>query len=90
MTSQLDKYLKIQREQSEIRQRLGVIGLMAEAEVTTEVRAEQLTLRQRQPEVEGELQKAFAEQRAEQEKGVTLDTADTELRALTRRPMSVT
>ena len=85
MTSQLDKYLKIQREQSEIRQRLGVIGLMAEAEVTTEVRAEQLTLRQRQPEVEGELQKAFAEQRAEQEKGVTLDTADTELRALTKK-----
>ena len=69
MTNQLDKYLKIQKEQSEIRQRLGVIGLMPEAEVTTEVRAEQLTLRQRAPVVEGELQAAYVEQRAEQEKG---------------------
>ena len=58
---------------------------MPEAELTTEVRAEQLKLRQRQPVVEGELQAAFAEQRAEQEKGVTLDTADTELRQLTKR-----
>ena len=84
MTTMLDKYLKIKNEQSEIRQRLGVIGLMAEAEVTTEVRAEQLTLRQRQPVVEGELQQAFAEQRAEQKKGVTLDTAGIELRQLTK------
>ena len=85
MTDQLDKYLKIKNEQSEIRQRLGVIGLMAEAEVTTEVRAEQLALRQRQPVVEGELQKAFAEQRAEQERGITVDAADTELRELTKK-----
>ena len=85
MQTLLGKYFTIQKEQSEIRQRLGVIGLMAEAEVTTEVRAEQLTLRQRQPVVEGELQAAYAEQRAEQEKGLTLDTADTELRALTKR-----
>ena len=85
MKKQLAKYLSIQKEQSEIRQRLGVIGLMPEAELTTEVRAEQLKLRQRQPVVEGELQAAFAEQRAEQEKGVTLDTADTELRQLTKR-----
>ena len=83
MTTMLDKYLKIQKEQSEIRQRLGVIGLMPEAEVTTEVRSEQLTLRQRQPVVEGVLQVAFDEQRSEQEKGVTLDAEDRELRALT-------
>ena len=84
MTTMLDKYLNIQKEQSEIRQRLGVIGLMPEAEVTTEVRSEQLTLRQRQPVVEGELQVAFDEQRAEQNRGLTLDAADTELRALTQ------
>ena len=85
MTNQLDKYLKIKKELSENRQRLGVIGLLTEAEVTTEVRAEQLTLRQRQPVAEGELQVAYDEQRAAQEQGVTLDTADTELRALTKK-----
>ena len=71
MTDKLDKYLKIKKELSENRQRLGVIGLLTEAEVTTEVRAEQLTLRQRQPVAEGELQVAYDEQRAEQQKGVT-------------------
>ena len=85
MQKTLEKYIEIKDEKSKITQRLAVIQLMPEAEVTTEVRAEQLTLRQRQPVVEGELQAAFAEQRAEQEKGVTLDTADTELRALTKR-----
>ena len=84
MTKQADKYLKIQTEQSVLRQRLGVIGLLSEAEVTDEVRAERLNLRQRQPVVEGELQVAFDEQRAEQEKGVTLDTEDRELRELTK------
>ena len=83
MQTLLGKYFTIQKEQSEIRQRLGVIGLMAEAEVTTEVRAEQLTLRQRQPVVEGELQAAFAEQRAAQEKGVSGGDAEgRELREL--------
>ena len=32
MTTTLDKYLKIQKEQSEIRQRLGVISLMKDGE----------------------------------------------------------
>ena len=85
MQKTLEKYIEIKDEKSKITQRLAVIQLMPEAELTTEVRAEQLTLRQRQPVVEGELQAAFAEQRAEQEKGVTLDTADTELRALTKK-----
>ena len=85
MQKQLDKYLDIQEEDTKIAERLGVIGLIPLAELSDEVRAEQLTLRQRVPVVKAELQKAFAEQRAEQEKGVTLDTADTELRALTKR-----
>ena len=83
----LDKYLKIQKEQSEIRQRLGVIGLMPEAEVTTEVRAEQLTLRQRAPAVEAELQAAFRSSSGpSRRKGISLtdSTRKTrELRALT-------
>ena len=84
MQKQLDKYLEIQVEDNKIAERLSVIGLIPLAELSDEIRAEQLTLRQRVPVVKGELQKAFTEQRAEQEKGVTLDTADTELRELTR------
>ena len=72
MTKKQDDYFKIRKEQSEIRQRLGVIGLMEGAERTAEVWDEQLTLRQRQLVVEGELQKAYDEQRAEQEKAVTV------------------
>ena len=73
-----------EKEASLITQRLGVIGLIPLAELTDEVRAEQLTLRQRAPVVQGELQAARDEQRAAQEQGVTLDTADTELRELTK------
>ena len=88
MTTMLDKYLNIQKEQSEIRQRLGVIGLMPEAERTVDIEAEQLKLRQRAPVVEAELQAAFAEQRAEQraeqEKGIILTDSpeERELRQL--------
>ena len=85
MTKLLDKYKKIQTEQSEIRQRLGEIGLLPAAERTTEVDAERLKLSKRALAVEGELQAAYVEQRAEQEKGITLDTAETELRELTKR-----
>ena len=85
MTKKLDKCYNLETEDRKIRQRLGVIGLIPESELTTEVRAEQLTLRQRAPVVQGELQAAADEQRAAQEKGLTLDSADTELRALTKR-----
>ena len=84
MTKLLDKYKKIQTEQSEIRQRLGEIGLLPAAERTTEVDAERLKLSKRALAVEGELQAAYVEQRAEQEKGITLDTAETELRQLAK------
>ena len=84
MTKKLDKVHKIETEDRKIRKRLGEIGLIAESDLTTEVRAEQLTLRQRAPVVQGELQAAADEQRAEQEKGITLDSAETELRALTK------
>ena len=85
MQNHLDKYLDIQKELSENRQRLGEIGLIPESDLTTEQRAEQLKLRQRQPVVEAELQKAFAEQRSEQKKGLTLDTEDRERRELRER-----
>ena len=85
MTTTLDKYLKIQKEQSEIRQRLGVISLMKDGERTAEVEAEALKLRQRQPVVETELQASYAEQRAEQEKGTTIIDAEArELQRLTK------
>ena len=83
MTDKLDKVHKLQTEDRAIGKRLGEIGLIAESDLTTEVRAEQLTLRQRSPVCKGELQAAADEQRAEQTKGLTLDAADTELRALT-------
>ena len=85
MTNQMTKCFDTEKEASLITQRLGVIGLIPLAELTDEVRAEQLTLRQRAPVVQGELQAARDEQRAAQEQGVTLDTADTELRQLTKR-----
>ena len=84
MTEKLDKCYKLQTEDRAIRQRLGEIGLISESDLTTEVRAEQLTLRQRAPVVQGELQAAADEQRAEQNTGLSLDTADTELRQLTK------
>ena len=85
MTNQMTKCFDTEKEASLITQRLGVIGLIPLAELTDEVRAEQLTLRQRAPVVQGELQAARDEQRAAQEQGVTLGTAGTELRALTKR-----
>ena len=85
MQKQLDKYLDIQKETRAITKRLGEIGLIPLADLSDEIRAEQLTLRQRAPVAQGELQAAHDEQRAAQEKGVTLDTADTELRALTAK-----
>ena len=84
MTDKLDKVHKLKTEDLAIGKRLGEIGLIAESDLTTEVRAEQLTLRQRSPVCKGELQAAADEQRAEQNKGLTLDTADTELRQLTK------
>ena len=86
MTDKLDKYLKIKKELSENRQRLGVISLMKDAERTAEVEAEALKIRTRQPVAEGELQAAFAEQRAEQDKAVTvIDAEARELQRLTER-----
>ena len=85
MTKKLNKVEEIGKEDRAIGKRLGEIGLIAESELTTEVRAEQLTLRQRSPVVKGLLEEAIVEQRAEQNKGLTLDTADTELRALTKK-----
>ena len=85
MTKKLNKVDEIGKEDRAIGKRLGEIGLIAESELTTEVRAEQLTLRQRSPVVKGLLEEAIVEQRAEQNKGLTLDSADTELRALTDR-----
>ena len=73
MTKKLDKVQELGKEDREIRQRLGVIGLIPESELTTEVRAEALTLRQRAPVVQGELQAAIDEQRSAQEMGITLD-----------------
>ena len=84
MTDKLDKVQDIGKEDRAIGKRLGEIGLIPESDLTTEVRAEQLTLRQRSPVVKGLLQEAIDEQRAEQNKGLTLDTADTELRQLTK------
>ena len=81
MTKKLDKFHKLETEDRAIGKRLGEIGLIAESELTTEVRAEQLTLRQRSPVVKGLLQEAFDEQRAEQEKGVNGDGIDAEARA---------
>ena len=47
MQKQLDKYLEIQVEDNKIAERLSVIGLIPLAELSDEIRAEQLTLRQR-------------------------------------------
>ena len=85
MTNQMTKYFDIEKEERTIGKRLGEIGLIPLADLSDEIRAEALTLRQRHPVVKGELQAARDEQRAAQETGVTLDTADTELRALTTR-----
>ena len=82
MTKKLDKVQELGKEDREIRQRLGVIGLIPESELTTEVRAEALTLRQRAPVVQGELQAAIDEQRSAQEMGITLDAEGRELREL--------
>ena len=63
-----------------------MISLMKDGERTAEIEAEALKLRTRQPVVEGELQAAFAEQRSEQEKGVTvIDAEARELQRLTER-----
>ena len=85
MTNHMTKYFEIETEQRTISKRLGEIGLIPLAELSDEIRAEQLTLRQRAPVVQGELQAAADAQRAAQANGLTLDTADTELRELTKR-----
>ena len=84
MTNTMKKYFEIEKEQRTISKRLGEIGLIPLADLSDEIRAEQLTLRQRAPVVQGELQSAADEQRAEQEKGTTVDAAETELRALAK------
>ena len=83
--TKLDKYIGIEKEGRTITKRLGEIGLIPLAELTDEVRAEQLTLRQRYPVVQGELLAAADEQRSEQAKDVTVvDAAETELRQLAK------
>ena len=85
MTIKLQKYFELEKEQRASTKRQAEIGLIPISDLSDEVRAEQLTLRQRVPVLQAELQSAADEQRAEQNKGLTLDTADTELRALTTR-----
>ena len=72
----------IPRKQSEVRARLGAIRAKAE---TPELMAERTTLEARQTELEGEYQQAHDAVKVEQAASVTGDSADTELRALTKR-----
>ena len=86
MTDKLDKVHKLKTEDRAIGKRLGEIGLIAESDLTTEAEGRATDPSTAVPGVQGLAPGGgIDEQRAEQNKGLTLDTADTELRALTKK-----
>ena len=82
MTSKQIQFFKVQRDQSEIRSRLGEIRLTPEDQITPELRTERTALEGRFSTVETEFRTALDALQVEQTAGATLDAEDTERRAL--------
>ena len=82
MTSKMKTYLDAQKTRSEVVSRLLEIRALEE---TPALKVERTELEQKQATVETEFRSALVAVTSEQETGVSLDTAGTELRALTRR-----
>ena len=85
MTKVQTDFFTIQKEQSENREKLALILLTPAEKRSAEQTSAHTTLQELIPKVEVRFQESLAALRAEQEKGVTIDAADTELRALTKR-----
>ena len=83
MTKPQTQFFKVQREQSTIRERLGEIRLVQDADITPALRAERTTLEQRQPTVETEFRAALDDLQTEQAKTLTVDAESRALRQLT-------
>ena len=66
MTTKMTQFFKIQREQSTIRERLGLIRVMPDDQLTEAITTERTTLEQRFTAVEGEFRTALDALEAEQ------------------------
>ena len=82
MTKAQIDFFKVQREQSEIRSRLGAIRATAEGEITAELRAERATLEQRFSTVETSFRSLLDAVEAEQAATQTVDAEGRALRTL--------
>ena len=83
MTKTQTQFFKTQREQSQIRERLGSLKLVPSDQITAAQQAERNTLEQRQPVVEGEFRAALDDLQVEQAKTLTVDAEARALRQLT-------
>ena len=66
MTTKMTQFFKVQREQSTIRERLGLIRVMPDDQLTEAITTERTTLEQRFTAVEGEFRTSLNEVEAEQ------------------------
>ena len=85
MTKKQQDFFKVQREQSEIRSRLGEIRMTPEDQINAELRTERTALEGRFRTVETEFRTALDELQVEQTAGATPDAEARALRSLTGR-----
>ena len=79
------EHFAIEEAQSVIRTRVLELRALSDSELTPELRTERDTLDKKYAEGEVKFRASIKALRTEEEKGVTLDTAETELRELTKR-----
>ena len=85
MTKKQTDFFKVQREQSEIRSRLGEIRMTPENQISAELRTERTALEARFSTVETEFRTALDELQVEQVAGLSVDAEARALRSLTGR-----